>query len=219
VIFRPLGPFDVAANSRTADLQKMGEGRPAGLHLSELIRDMRVAAGLPVEGPEGEQEGVRMQLGFLWETAVELCLAGASFEDAWEMAARRYMCAVRQQVVKQVQLEKDSIHMTPDGVDFSTGALESYKATHKSQRKADSQEAFEQNFWSWLVAEQGYCLAAGVDTCRFFICWMNGRYDFKTGPNWQIYECVWTEQELIDNWSAVLKYKAAREEKEARGDR
>jgi hypothetical protein len=221
VIFRPLGPFDVATNARTADLQRMGEGRPTGLHLSDIIRDMRVAAGKPVEGPEGEQEGVRMQAGFIWETVVELMLAGADLYSAWELAAKRYMAAVRCDVVKQVQLEKDGIHMTPDGVDFATGAVESYKATWRSERKADSADEFEDHFGFWLNAEASYCLAAGVDTCRFFICWMNGRYSFRQGegPSWKMYEVVWTEEELLDNWTAILKHKAAREEREAQGDR
>jgi hypothetical protein len=221
VIFRPLGPFDVAANSRTADLQKMGEGRPVGLHLSELIRDMREAAGLVTKGPEGEQEFVRMQAGFLWETVVDLVLAGTPMYEAWELATKRYMASVMPESVRQVQLERDGIHMTPDGVDFATGAILSFKATWKSEKKADTQESFEQEFWTWLVAEKGYALAAGVDTVRFYIFWVNGRYTYKPGegPCWKMYECVFTEPELQDNWTAVLKYKAAREEGEARGDR
>lgn len=206
--FIPRGLFDVMGNMRAEDGARMGEGRAKGLHLSSIVKKMREAARLPTE-IEGEQEGVRMQLGFIWEHAVELHLNGVPLEEALQHSYRRWMLQARAHVVKQVTCERDGIHMTPDGLDCNEGLIESYKLTWRSMRKAANKDEFEENFWPWLVAERAYCLEWGVDTVRFFICWVNGDYSHKEGrgPQVRVYDCVFTEEELLGNWSAVLQYR------------
>jgi len=202
------GIFDVMENARTEDGKRMGEDRPGGLHLSDITREMRKAAKLP-QGIEGEQDGIRMQLGFIWEHAVELVLQGVPFDAALAHSYKRYMLQARGHVVKQVQTSLDGVEMTPDAFDCESGLIESYKLTWKSKKKAISKDEFQENFWPWLVAEKAYCLAWGVDTTRFFIGWVNGDYSYKPGggPQLDIYDCVYTEDELKANWGAVMQYK------------
>lgn len=162
----------------------MGTGRGTELHLGTIIKAMKQAAGESVESIPGEQEWLRAQVGFLWEPAVEYVLSGMSIDDALELAFKRHMRALRSNIVRQVRLELDGIHMTPDGIEGvlpltreralalmpSMGrTLLSWKATWRGAGKAgwgnsdpDSalHDNFEENFWHWHVAEKAYCWAA-----------------------------------------------------------
>ena len=69
----------------------MGEGRPPGLHLGQIIQRMRVAAGERTGNVEGDQDGVRIQEGFLWESALEYMVGGLRLDEALEVAFKRYM--------------------------------------------------------------------------------------------------------------------------------
>src|SRR5688500_8746708 len=99
----------------------MGEGRSEGLHWSQVtgaLADME--RGKPLQGIKGEQEGVRMALGFILETFIDYAFR------VWMTASRR-----RKQVVTQPELFIDGIYMTLDGVDWTgeVPVVEEYKAT------------------------------------------------------------------------------------------
>lgn len=199
---------------RDSELRGKGEGRPSGLHLSSIIHRMKVAAGENVGSVDGDQEGVRMQEGFLWESALEYVAAGMKLDEALEVAFKRYMAAIRSDITKQIKVEKDGIHMTPDAFDPVRGELESYKVTRRSLRKARTQEDFEQYFWPWLVQEKSYCYAVGVDTVRWVVLWQAGDYSKGVGSGPQMLECtaVFTPEELAENWRVVLNHAAAMRE-------
>jgi len=208
--------FPVWDNMRTADLTEMGVGRPGGLHLSAVIHEMKVAAGEKVGEIKGDQPYMRMQEGFLWETALEYMIGGLSLDDAIELAFKRYMIALRKNICTQVALEKDGIHMTPDGLDKAEGRLESYKCTRRSLKKVLTKEDFEMNFWPWLVQEKSYAIAAGVDTVTWIVLFQAGDYGKGkgTGPRAMQATAVFTAQELVDNWRNVLVNAEALREKE-----
>jgi len=199
-------PIDIEHNLRTAELRPMGEGRPAGLHLGQIIQAMRIAAGLPQGAPDGDQPGVRLAEGFLWEIACEYMLSGVAYDEAMELAFKRYMLHLRVGIVKQVQLVRDGIHMTPDALDPATGALESYKVTRK--KMPHTQDLFEEKFWPWLVQEKAYCLAAGVDTVRWYVLFQAGDYSRGpgSGPKAVTSTGVFTPKELVENWKGVQAY-------------
>ena len=191
---------------RREDLTAVGEGRAPGLHLGQIVQAMRAAANLPQGTPPGDQEGVRLQEGFLWESAVEYMIAGMTLDAALELAFKRYMLHLRSGIVKQVQLVKDDIHMTPDAFDKEAGALESYKVTRK--KLPHTQGEFEDKFWPWLVAEKGYCLAAGVDAVRWYVFFPAGDYSRGpgSGPKAVTSTSVFTLDELVENWKGVTAY-------------
>lgn len=199
-------PLDVAGNMRTADLRPMGEGRADGLHLGAIIHAAKVAAGEKVGEVEGDQPGARMQEGFLWETALEYILAGAHFDDAVELSFKRYCLALRGHVVKQIALERDGVHMTPDGLDPQVPQLESYKSTRKSLRYARTGEDFEAHFWTWVMQEKGYLYAAGLDQVRWIVWWQAGDYSRGKGTGPMVLEATakFTRDELEANWRGVM---------------
>ena len=199
---------------RDSQLRGKGEGRPDGLHLSGIIHRMKVAAGENVGGIDGDQEGVRMQEGFLWESALEYVAAGMKLDEALEVAFKRYMIEVRSNITTQIMVEKDGIHMTPDAFSPTVGEIESYKVTRRTLRKARTQEDFEENFWPWMVQEKSYCYAVGVDTVRWVVLWQAGDYSKGVGSGPQMLEstAVFTPEELVENWRVVLKHAEAMRE-------
>lgn len=198
--------FPVHEQMLSAELTPMGEGRPAGLHLSAVIQRMRVAAGEKSGEIPGDQPMTRMQEGFLWETALEYMIGGLSLDDAIELAFKRHMIALRKNITTQTKVEKDGIHMTPDGLDREKGELESYKCTRKSFAKAATLDDFSAHFWAWLVQEQSYAYALGVDTVRWIVLFQAGDYSKGrgTGPRVMQATAVFTADELTANWRMVL---------------
>ena len=223
-------PIDVAGLD--AALQPMGTGRGAELHLGQVLKAIKIAAGEKVGDIPGEQPWLRAQCGFLWEAAVEYTLAGMGFEDAMELAFKRMMRALRSNLVRQVKLVRDGIHMTPDGIGRApaisrpdmvtcivasppTGPLYSWKLTWRSQGKAATLEDFEDNFWLWIMAEKAYAAAAQVSgllpegdaTCRFEVLWVRGDYKGAGGPKALTTEVTWSADELTENWCVVLAHR------------
>jgi hypothetical protein len=194
----------------------MGEGRPEGLHLSGVIHDWKIGLGEKTGAPLDDQEGVRLVEGFLWEVVLEYVCAGMGFDEAIELAFKRYMTALRSNIVTQMKLEKDGIHMTPDGFNDSEGVMESYKCTRRSFKSAKSAEDFEANFWPWIVQEQSYCWAKGVDTARWIVLWQAGDYSQGPGAPPKILEvtATWTPEELSENWDRVCAYAEKRRQRE-----
>jgi hypothetical protein len=208
-------PIEVAGLD--AALNPMGHGR-AELHLSQIVKAMKVAAGENVSDIPGEQPWLRAQCGFLWEQAIEYTLGGMGLEDAMELAFKRMMRALRSDLVRQVKLVRDGIHMTPDGHDARR--LYSWKLTWRGAGKAgfgadpdDGLAMFEDNFWTWHVAEKAYAAAAqvagllpaGEATCRFEVLWVRGDYKGASGPKALATEVTWTAEELRSNWEVVLR--------------
>jgi hypothetical protein len=183
---------------RTADLELLGKDRASGLHLSDIVKEMKIQAGEKVDGIEGEQDWYRAQLGFLFERAIE---------NEW----KTYWGMDFPDMTTQLQLEQDEIHMTPDGFDFDNHRLMEFKLTWKSARKWE--EDLEKYYWPWLVQTKGYMWALShaldepVLDVLFIIGFVNGDYKGK----WRL--GVWTDLlsfdliELKENWETVLRYK------------
>lgn len=201
-------PIDIAGQLRDADLRAMGVGRESpewDLGMGDVTRAAKVAAGESVSDVEGDQPGVRIQEGFLFETTIEYVLAGVEFDEAVDLALKRYMLSLRKGVLRQVRLVKDRIRMTPDALDPLVPCIESYKSTRRSLRHARTQDDFEANFWPWIMADAGYAYAAGLDRCRYIVWWQAGDYSKGRGTGPQVLECVvrWSAEELERNWHGV----------------
>lgn len=195
-----------------AALQPMGTGRGSELHLGDILKEKKIAAGENVDDIPGEQPWLRAQTGFLWEAAVEYHIAGMPIDEALELAFKRHMRSLRQ-MSRQVKLELDGVHMTPDGIWGK--ALLSWKATWRGQGKAADLQSFEDNFWTWHDAEKAYCWAAqkagllpeGEATCRFEVLWVRGDYRGAGGPKALGCEVTWSPDELAENWRIVMLVK------------
>ena len=183
-----------------ASFEKMGTGRKSGLHLSSLVKAaVQAVTGKELKSIEGEQEGVRAMMGFLWERALEY-------------AFTEYMQAERKSVKKQVKVELDSVLGSPDGVHTKDGVLEEYKCTWRSLRRWN--EDPEENFLYWFMQVKGYLYMLGLKRVRFFIFWVNGDYTYKPGRGPQVttQEFEFTEEELQDNWDLLMAHRSTTEE-------
>jgi hypothetical protein len=202
-------PFPIDAEMRDAELARKAEQANwrTGPHIGAAIQLMKLDAGEEIEGDPTEQPGVRLQEGFLWETVLEFRWKGVPLDQAFDLAWKRLMVAVRGELTTQVKLERDGWRGTPDGV--GEGFIESYKCTRRSFAKAETQGGFENYFWTWLVQEKAYCLMAGVDTARWIVLWQCGDYGkgLGTGPTCMQLECVFTPAELAENWRQIALYK------------
>lgn len=201
--------FPIDAEMRDSDLRTRTQEAPwrTGLHIGQAIQLMRQDAGESVGGPEDDQAGVRMQEGFLWETVLEYRWQGVPLDEAFELAWKRLMVTVRGGVTKQVRLERDGWRGTPDAL--GDGFIESYKCTRKSFAKAETQGAFDNYFWPWLVQERAYALMAGVDTVTWIVLWQCGDYGkgIGTAPTALQLTCRFTAEELAANWKQLGLYK------------
>lgn len=195
----PLPPIEM----RTANLEKMGEGRPSGLHLGEILTwgDIKLGRFKTLPDMNPQQAGLRMQAGFLWETA-------------YEYACRRWLQAVRGQdshVITQLEMvQVDGIWMTPDGLHVERQHLEEYKATWKSAKKVLTPELFQDHFPRWVMQSCAYCNALGVTVVDFFIFFMNGDYSWKPpygDPHLRWLTLEFTPEEIMKNWALVCAWK------------
>lgn len=190
----------------SADLEVTGER--SGLHLSQIIHQMKIGMGDKVGPVESDtQPDLRLMEGFLFETALEYMHGGVPYDQAMDLAFKRMMMKVREGVSTQIHLEKDGIKMTPDGFNEKEGYLESYKLTRRTFRKAKTQQLFEENYWAWLCQEKAYAWALGVDEARWYVLFQAGDYGkgVGTGPICMTCQCTFTVDELKDNWDNVLK--------------
>lgn len=191
-----------------ASLQAMGHGRAEGVHLSHILHKIKVGLGEKVGAVEGDQGDVRLIEGFLFEVAIEYVSVGMPFDQALELAFKRYQMEVWAKTHNQVKVERDGIHMTPDAFDPVAGELISFKVTRRTLRNAATKDDFETNFWAWVMQEKSYAYALGVDTARWVVLWQAGDYGKGVGSSPRILECkaVFTPQELADNWRVVLTH-------------
>lgn len=195
------------ANARTAAGAIVGTDRsPAELHLGTLIHALKVDRGDRIGQVEGDQDGARLQEGFIFETAVEYMEAGLGFDEAVELAFKRYMLQLREGVVQQVRLERDGIHMTPDADYLALKLLESYKVTRRTLRNARKWEDFEEHSWAWVMTEKAYLYARGYDTVRWVVWWVAGDYSKGKGTGPQVLQATarFSQEELEENWRTVL---------------
>ena len=191
-------------NARDAAMGLVGQRE--GLHLSSVLHELKTAAGENIDEIEGDQSGVRLQEGFLWETAAEYMMAGLDFDEAIRLAFKRYMLHLRAGVVSQVHLERDGVRMTPDAQDIAARRLESYKVTRRTLRKARTMEDFEEHHWVWCMQEMAYLLAAGLDTVRWIVWWVAGDYAKGKGSGPRVLECTarFSQEEMERNWESVM---------------
>ena len=182
----------------TGDLRPMGEGRPSGLHLSQIVHRMKVDAGENVGELPGDQPGIAMQTGFL-------------FEMALEYAFREFM-GVQRTIERQRHLLLDRVHGTPDGFDRERWVLEEDKSTTRSMRAWEEDPL---SFWTWLVQTKGYlkmvAAAEGkpVNLVEFFILFFYGDYSRKPGRGRQIRRTLlyFPDEEIDAQWRVTLRYR------------
>jgi len=172
------------------------------IHLTDVIRYIEYRLNNQYKGDWGADMHLTMDVGFLWEHALEMAYADRM---AWRPGEIHY----------------DGIVGSPDGVGYDydiynekgdrvwTGTdeliLEEYKATWKSTKHTPLD-----NF-NYMTQIKSYCkmLDIGINVCVMRIVYLVGDYKVKLNPQpmYRICRFEFTQGELDTNWAMILKYK------------
>lgn len=160
------------------------ESRSKGLHLSGVIHDMDKVLSLttrPDWDTDEKREETLMQFekGWLWEEALSRAFGAKGAHRIGEVSL-------------------DEIAMSPDGVVYGEDGkaihIEEYKCTAYSSAKSPA------DMWRWMMQVKGYCKAVGVTKCVF------RALHLSFVPVYKVWEIVFTQRELDENWEAVLNH-------------
>jgi hypothetical protein len=196
----PFSPVLLDASGRP-----MGEGRGLGVHLSDVIRFMRITLG-------------ELDEAALANTPQGFAIGGWLFELWMGQALATYLSYSDANLIAPGECELDGILMNPDRLDIDDERLWEMKATHKTMKKlidADGSinvEGLKKFFWYWLVQILAYCKVMGTRKARLVVNFVNGDYTFKPpfgGPQFVAIDFEFNQAEVEDNWKMVLVNAAA----------
>ncbi len=127
----------------------------------------------------------QFEKGYLWERALSIALRHNPSHRIGE-------------------IKRDGIIMSPDYVDFGDGpecetVVEEYKCTALSSSKSPTEN------WKWMMQVKGYCKAVGATKCIFRVL-HHMDIMWKPGECYKVWELVFTQAELDENWEAVLNH-------------
>jgi len=141
---------------------------------------------------------LQFEKGYLWEVALSMAFG--------EKATTR-----------PGEVELDGIIGSPDGIlcrgDIkkrgSILLIEEYKCT------ALSAESTPANNWKWLMQVKGYCKMLGVRKCVFRV--LHHVAIMRDPANaYAPWELVFTQDEIDENWQAILNHKKVMEARDGR---
>jgi hypothetical protein len=161
--------------------------RSPGIHVSHVIHKLCVSLGHYV--PDDEPNKVKWELGNALEHAI----------------VERYALHDPDRWIRPGELVLDDVYGTPDLLDLYDEAVEECKCTWLSTKH----EVTGQKFWHYWVQVKAYCKMMGWTVGRLHVCFVNGNYkrgDDESGPVYRVWEQRFTQKELDDTWSMLLKH-------------
>jgi hypothetical protein len=160
-------------------------------HISAIIRSLCIKLGhFEDDETTTPLPGAIVQRQTRWEL-------GSSFEEAVVAGlAERYVRNDPARFARPGELEKDGLIGTLDLLDVTDWAVIEIKLTWMSSRHGiDSVK-----FWKYLVQIMAYCAMCETRVGRLHVCHLNGDYKSDRGPTYNVWECVFTQQELEENF-------------------
>ncbi len=129
------------------------------------------------------------------------------FEKGWLWEAALSRAFGEKAALRWGEIQLDGIIGSPDGVKIiydgnnnpKDTILEEYKCTAASADKSPA------DMWTWLMQVKGYCKMLGVVKCIFRAL---HHMDIMWNPDkcYRVWEIVFTQEELDENWEAVLNH-------------
>ena len=166
----------------------VGPPRSEGLHLTDItnaIYETLYAQERKRQSLSDDKDWrLIMEAGFIWERLLEM---------AW-----RDLLGYRPE-----EVVKDGIAMSPDGLreDPEGLTLLEHKFTSKSSRNFDPMDNMR-----YALQTKSYAYAVGAERCEMHILHMCGDYSRPYIPEYSVWLIEYTQQELEDNWQAVLSH-------------
>ena len=170
--------------------------REEGLHLGHVVKSLMDKSGMGYKGDGFKDLELAAEIGLLWERALS------------KIMREKY-------AIRPPQLIVDGLWMSPDGVStddplssMSVGpdpdgevplVVEEYKATWRSTNKNPID-----NFY-YMCQAKSYCRAVGTTVVVMRIFHIMGDYK-GSGPLYRIARIKFTEYELQQNWTMILKH-------------
>lgn len=171
--------------------------RPAGVHLSDIIKALTKEL-FPKdwydESKLGAAEFARVRLqweaGLMWEDALALGL-GTRYAPRWEP--------------KQTA---EGIWLSPDGVQIDQDR--GYNVIHEYKYTSMKSDKSPKGVIRWLWQVKAYCLHFAAMEAVFHVFYARGNYQPPFMPEYKVWRCEFTPQELIDNWTMLVNFARAK---------
>lgn len=200
------------------------EGRSAGLHVSEVIRDLAfkgkiLDAKWKSELAIEEQDTHMMQIGLSWEDYLDRSGQFPELEfHPGELKVRCGCCCYCGNEPTECQCPNYReliIYMSPDGLIWSDGVLAflaEIKFTKKSCRDFASglrMGSKKSIMWVWQIA--AYLKGTGTLAAKLFVMFVNGNYSFddkdpESGAVKKCFRLEFTEEEIESNWRMLVHH-------------
>lgn len=160
--------------------------REEGMHLGEVIKSLMERGGLGYKGKGFTDMELTAEIGLLWERVLG------------KVMAEKY-------AMRPPQICHDGIWMSPDGIgpdplDEVPLVIEEYKAAWASTRRSPGD-----NFY-YMTQVKSYCHALNTNVAVMRIFHIMGDYR-GSGPLYRVARIKFSERELNQNWSMILKEK------------
>lgn len=194
----PFDPTTVRAQADTTQDGRRLPPRSAGLHLSDIYKDLEETLGKKYREMGEEQRHSYFSIGYLFEHVVGLAL-GLALADAT--------------TVRPGEFNRDGITGSPDLVDLSNPdrwVVVETKATYLSYNKmGDDAKGLGGEFWAWKVQMAGYCYMVGTTDVRLKVVFLCGDYR-PPRPLFRQWNITFSERELAENWSMIKSHARKR---------
>ena len=182
--------------------------RSAGIHLSSIIKDRLITAGIErkTKGKPftPEEQHLLFQRGFLWERMVsEFVETEEWLQHQLEMSSAHHFAEgqlevdtlVDKQLIRPGECMLDGVYMTPDAIHIGDFRVEEWKCTAMRAKGFD----IEARRPEWLWQGAAYAKVFGMTKAFFRIWHIN---DNKIEP-WLV---EWTQEEVDTNWARLLEH-------------
>lgn len=184
--------YSIVGDGSHIDINKGGEPRTSGVHLSGVIRYLAQQMGL-LTVDDNEVAGAGFPLDARLKMSVGL---------AWE----NWLAAQYPEVMYHPgEIIHEGIIMSPDGL-HPNETLYEFKATWKSMKKLLAEGYGHKSFWMWRAQNMGYLEPMGWLKTRQIILYVNGAYQ-GVCPEFVELDVEYTRQEVADNWALMQKHK------------
>lgn len=154
--------------------------RSPGLHLSQVISSIASDSGMDNWGSHTGPPTLTMEMGFLWEEVLAMCLRDRLPTRIGEICL-------------------NGICMSPDGFDYDKWELYEYKCTWKSSNYNPADN------WRWMTQIKSYLWAMKACVCHLYVLYINGDYRPPT-PKYLQYRVSFTQQEKEENWNMIMNH-------------
>lgn len=191
-------------------VEKTGEQRSPGVHLSDVLRTMQQDVAPQTYGKPGSP--------FAPDATTELrFVCGFNFEYVMEQAFARRCMAIE----RIGEVEVDGIIGSPDGVDMKADPPElletkfTWKSTRGTPWPCDEHEfiredcdqcshVWDSKHWWWQAQMMAYCYMLGLHVGVLRVLFVNGNYS-TMAPCLRAWRFEWTQDELLRHWAQLLK--------------